>query len=124
LTIEVNGSFDNTERFLKRVSRLDIGSILDRYGEIGTAALRSATPVDTGLTAESWSHSVERTGDVYTLGWSNSDVENGFHVAIAIQYGHGTGTGGWVQGIDYINPAIRPVFDKIADEVWKVVTSS
>jgi hypothetical protein len=124
LTIEVSGSFDRTESFLKRIARLDVASILDRYGELGTAALRSSTPVDTGLAAQSWRHVVERSGDVYTLGWYNSDTENGFHVAIMIQYGHGTGTGGFVQGIDYINPAIRPVFDAIADDVWKVVTSA
>ena len=124
ISFESRGSFSKTESFLKRVSNLRIDAILAKYGEEGVIALASATPVSSGLTANSWSYEVTRGGGRYSLAWLNTDVENGFPVAIMIQYGHGTGTGGYVQGIDYINPAIRPIFDRIAEEVWKAVTSA
>jgi hypothetical protein len=106
------------------MSKLDIQGILDSAGREGVAALAAATPVESGLAENSWDYEVSGGGGVYTITWTNSDVENGFPVAIMLQYGHGTGTGGYVQGRDYINPAIRPIFDKIANDVWKVVTSS
>ena len=84
-------------------------------------ALRAATPVDSGLTAESWTYEIEEKSGSITIWWLNENVVNGFNVAIGLQYGHGTGTGGWVQGYDYINPALRPIFDEIADNVWKEV---
>ncbi len=126
ITYEVSGSFQNMERFLKGVSNLGskIVSAMHRYGPVGVDALSAATPMDTGLASMSWDYEVVSGGGVYTLWWTNFDIENGFPVAIALQYGYATGTGGYVQGQDYINPAIRPIFDQIADNVWKVVTSA
>ena len=116
------GDYKNTYSFLKKISGGNLFSDLDRYGHMGVEALASATPVDTGLAANSWAYRIIR--DTYGPGieWFNTDVENGMNVIILIQYGHGTGTGGYVQGRDYINPAMRPVFDYIADDVWKKVT--
>lgn len=106
------------------MERNEIHKILDRFGQEGVAALSSATPVDSSFTANSWDYEVVETGNSYSIIWTNSNVVNGVPVAILLQYGHGTGTGGYVQGRDYINPAIKPIFDKIAKEVWKVVTSA
>lgn len=122
--ITTSGSFNKTESFLRSMSKLDIESILHRYGQEGVTALATATPMESGLTAASWGYEVSRKGNVHTITWTNSDIEDGFLVAIMLQYGYGTGTGGYVQGRDYINPAIKPVFDRIADEVWKAVTSA
>ena len=125
ITFESSGSFDKTESFLKRMFLGDpIINALQRYGQMGVSALANASPVESGLTAQSWGFEVERSRGGYSITWTNHDIENGFPVAIMLQYGHGTGTGGYVAGRDYINPAIRPIFDKIADEVWKVVTSA
>jgi len=124
ITVTSGGSFINTEKFLKAMKRLNIAAVLDKSGQTGVDALRSATPVDTGLTASSWSYEVNNKGGVYEIVWSNSDNERGFPVAIMLQLGYGTGTGGYVQGRDYINPAIRPIFDQIAVEVWRAVTSA
>lgn len=122
ITITVTGSFKNTQAFFDHVHSLNIQSILESCGQMGVSALSSATPEETGLAAHSWGYKVSKTGGIYELAWTNSDVENGFPVVIMLQMGHGTGTGGYVQGRDFINPAIRPVFDKIADTVWKAVT--
>lgn len=124
ISVTSSGSFKNTERFLTTVSKLDISSILHSSGQQGVAALVSATPTDSGLTAASWDYEVGKKGGSYFIVWTNSDVENGFPVAIMLQFGYGTGTGGYVAGRDYINPAIRPVFDQILDKVWRVVTSA
>lgn len=97
---------------------------LDAFAREGVSALISGTPVDSGLAADSWDYEIERSGKMVTIKWTNSNVENGFPVAIMLQYGYGTGTGGYVQGRDYINPAMKPVFDSIADKVWKAVTSA
>lgn len=118
------GSTKKTEAFLKSVSKLDIMGILNSCGAEGVKALASATPVESGLASDSWSYKVSRQGSLYSISWNNNDVENGFPVAIMLQYGYGTGTGGFVQGQDYINPAMRPVFELIADKVWKAVTSA
>ena len=118
------GSFKNTEKFLERMKRLDIRRILEQEGERGVRALMAATPRDSGLAASSWGYEVGQNGRSVTITWTNSDVENGFPVALSLQYGYGTGTGGYVQGRDYINPAMRPVFDQIAETVWKVVTTA
>ena len=99
----------------------DLYSTLAPLAERGVDALRAATPRSTGLTADSWTYEIERKDGGVTIWWSNTNVINGFHVAIGLQYGHGTGTGGWVQGYDFINPALRPIFDEIADAVWKEV---
>lgn len=124
ITFSSTGSFKNTEAFLSRSRRLDISGVLNSCGREGVSALTSATPVDSSLAAGSWDFKIEQSGGAYSITWTNSDIENGFPVAIMLQYGYGTGTGGYVQGRDYINPAMRPVFDQIADKVWKAVTSA
>lgn len=124
IKFESSGSFANTEKFLKAMSKGDIFSALEQYGRRGVDALRSATPVESGLTAALWSYEVEKTGSAYSITWSNTHSVGGVNIAIILQYGHGTGTGGYVKGRDYINPAIKPIFDKIADDVWKEVTSA
>lgn len=124
ISFEVKGSFKNTESFLKAMAKLKTMGILDSYGQMGVAALSAHTPENTGMAAHSWGYEVIEKRGVYSITWTNSDIENGFPVAIMLQYGHGTGTGGYVQGRDYINPALRPIFDKIESEVWKAVTSA
>ncbi len=116
------GNFSDTTKFLERAKRAVRLSDLDKYGREGVAALASATPVDTGLTASSWSYEITNKNGIITISFLNSNVQNGVPIAIIIQYGHGTGTGGWVQGRDYINPAIQPIFDKIVDNAWREVT--
>lgn len=118
-----SGSFANTERFLKKMEKLRLDKILEKYGKQGVSALREATPVRTGLAAGSWSYKVYQTSRSCGIGFYNTDVETGFPVAIMLQYGYSTGTGGYVQGEDYINPAMRPIFDQIAIDIWKEVTS-
>jgi hypothetical protein len=113
-----------TETFLRKLGKGDIYRGLEAQAQKGVAALISATPVDSGLASDSWSFEIERSGRSVTIRWLNHDVENGFPVAIMLQYGHGTGTGGYVQGRDYINPAMKPIFDSIAQQVWKAVTST
>lgn len=98
------------------------GSILDEYGRRGVEALSSATPLDSGKTANSWSYKIEQGKESVTIAFYNSNENEGVPIAIILQYGHGTGTGGWVEGRDYINPAIQPIFDEIADEAWREVT--
>ena len=124
ITFESSGSFVNVDRFLERMAKEEILSALNQYAELGVSALASATPSKSGATANTWSCEVTSKRNNYTITWSNSNVNDGVNVAVILQYGHGTGTGGYVQGRDYINPAIQPIFDKIADEVWKVVTSA
>jgi len=118
------GSFDKLESFLDSMKKLDIRKIAELYAQQGVDALAAATPMDSGLAASSWDYYIQQSNSTVTIVWTNSDVESGFPVAIMLQYGYGTGTGGYVQGQDYINPAIQPIFDRIADEVWKVVTSA
>jgi len=113
-----------TEDFLKKLKNADIYRSLDAEAQKGVVALAAAVPKDSGLAADSWDYEIERSGKSVTIKWLNTDIENGFPVAIMLQYGHGTGTGGYVQGQDYINPAMRPIFDSIADQVWKAVTSA
>lgn len=116
------GDFSKTESFLKKLRKLDLDSVLRKYGELGVQALASATPVETGKTAASWDYKIEKGKGVVTITWTNSNVSNGVPIALLIQYGHGTGTGGYVQGRDYIKPAILPIFDQLADALWKEVT--
>lgn len=122
LSLSTSGSFDRTEAWLKRVSQGDIYSRLSKFGEMGVNALSSATPTDTGKTAQSWTYEIVKNGRYWGITWHNTNVVDGRPIAILLQYGHGTGTGGYVQGRDYINPAILPIFDKMADEGWKEVT--
>lgn len=116
------GDFSNTTRFLERSkNQLKTGD-LDRYGREGVAALSSATPVDSGLTASSWYYEIERRDGTVIISYHNSNIQDGVPIAVILQYGHGTNNGGWVQGRDYINPAIQPIFDKIVNNAWKEVT--
>ena len=116
------GDFKKATRYLERVKEASRLKILDKYGREGVAALASATPVDTGLTASSWYYEVETNTRSSTIRFNNSNIQNGVPIAIILQYGHGTRNGGWVQGRDYINPAIQPIFDRITDSAWKEVT--
>lgn len=122
ISFRQKGDFTKLTRFLERAKNAVHLGDLDKYGREGVAALSSATPVETGLTAASWYYKVTNKNGVAKITFYNSNVQNGVPIAIVLQYGHGTGTGGWVEGRDYINPAIRPVFDKIADTVWREVT--
>ena len=121
---EVSGGFTKTERFLNRMKRREYLNVLDEFGRDGVQALRNATPVDSGATAEAWDYEIKRTRNYTEIVWTNSNINDGVPIAVILQYGHGTGTGGYVQGCDYINQAIRPIFDKIAEKAWKVVTSA
>lgn len=121
---EVSGGFTKTERFLNRMKRREYLNVLDEFGRDGVQALRNATPVDSGVTAEAWDYEIKRARNYTEIVWTNSNINDGVPIAVILQYGHGTGTGGYVQGRDYINPAIRPIFDKIAENAWKVVTSA
>jgi hypothetical protein len=116
------GDFSKFTRYLERVKHAIGRGLLDKYGREGVAALASATPVESGQTADSWYYEVENREGVAVIAFYNSNVNKGIPIAIILQYGHGTGTGGWVQGRDYINPAIQPVFDKIVNEAWREVT--
>lgn len=122
-TFTQKGDWEPTKRYLDRLKNLQLAAVLNRYGEMGVNALSNATPVESGLTAASWYfETVSRGKSYYSIRWKNSHIESGIPIAVILQYGHGTGTGGYVQGRDYIMPAIRPVFDKIAEEAWKEVT--
>lgn len=123
ITFRQKGDFSKATSYLEKLREKARLGVLDKYGREGVAALSSATPVDTGLTAASWFYTIERSSDSIAIVFNNSNRNKGVMIAIILQYGHGTGTGGWVQGRDYINPAIQPVFDKIAEQVWKEVTS-
>ena len=115
------GDFKKTFSFLERAKeRVRLGD-LDQYGREGVAALASATPVDSGLTASSWSYEIVRSNGSVSIQFNNSNIQNGVPIAIILQYGHGTGTGGWVQGRDYINPAIQPIFDRLTNDAWREV---
>lgn len=116
------GDFSKITRYLERAKESVRLGILDKYGREGVAALASATPVDSGLTASSWYYEIVRKDGAATINFCNSHINKGVPIAIILQFGHGTGTGGWVQGRDYINPAIQPIFDKIANEAWREVT--
>lgn len=114
------GDLTKTRNFLKRNKKLNY-SDLERFAMRGVEALAQATPVDTGLTASSWYYKIVRNRDSVSIQWLNSNVNEGVPIAIILQYGHGTGTGGYVKGVDYINPSIRPIFDQIAENVWREV---
>lgn len=124
ITVSSSGDFKKTERFLVKAQKLDVRKILESAAKQGVRALASATPADSGLASDSWDYQISGGRGGATITWTNSDVENGFPVAIMLQYGYGTGTGGYVQGRDYINPAMRPIFDQISQQVWKAVTSA
>ncbi len=118
------GDFSKTYKFLTHVSKKDFRDILEKWGQAGVDALASATPKDTGETASSWGYEVRKFFNHATITWTNSNIVDGIPVVILIQYGHGLKGGGFVQGRDFINPALLPIFENIADSVWKEVTSS
>jgi len=120
--LDSKGSFKNAEKFLRNLSDGRIFDLLESYGDIGVRALDESTPEDTGLTADAWQFEVTRDEDIYKITWYNTHLINGTPLVILLQYGHGTGTGGYVEGRDYINPAMRPIFDQILDDVRKAVT--
>lgn len=122
ITFRHKGNFSKTSKFLTRARSGDYLRVLEKYGRAGVAALASATPVDSGITSASWYYTIERGGGTTTISFGNANVNQGVSIAIILQYGHGTGTGGWVQGRDYINPAIQPIFDQLADDAWREVT--
>lgn len=122
ITFRQKGDFSKVTRYFEKLKETAKLGVLDKYGREGVAALASATPTDTGKTASSWSYTIERQNGSVAIVFENSNINKGVPIAVILQYGHGTGTGGWVQGRDYINPAIQPVFDRIADEAWKEVT--
>src|SRR6187455_2279510 len=124
IEIESKGSFDKTDKFLKAMSNNEQFKALASFAERGIDALSSATPVDTRLTADSWRCKVIAGRGKYSLTWFNTNIVDGKPVVILIQYGHGTGTGGWVEGRDFINPAIQPIFDQIANDVWEKVRNA
>jgi hypothetical protein len=123
ISVEAPGSFKKTDDFLAKMQREDLARRLDRYGRMGVDALSSATPVDSGETAQSWTYTISQKKGSVELVWHNTNVHDGIPIAIILQYGHGTGTGGWVPGRDYINPAIRPIFDQITADMWSEVTN-
>lgn len=123
IKIKQSGNFNNTERFFKRAQKMDFFRNLEKYAREGVTALASATPVDSGKTAASWDYEIQKRQGKVSIYWTNSNINNGVPIAVILQYGHGTNGGGYVQGRDYINPAIRPIFDKIAENAWKEVTS-
>ena len=124
ITIQSQGDWKNTQNYLERMSTGEIFKLLEKYGQQGVTALATATPIDSGATANSWDYEVQIGKGLYSIIWTNDNVVHGQPIAILIQYGHGTGTGGWVEGRDYINPAIKPIFDRILNEVWREVTRS
>lgn len=122
ISFRQKGDFSKLTRYLERAKEAAKIGILDKYGKEGVAALASATPTETGKTANSWYYEVENQNGSAKITFNNSNINKGVPIAIVLQYGHGTGTGGWVQGRDYINPAVQPLFDRIAEEAWKEVT--
>lgn len=122
ITFKHKGDFSKLTNFLERLKEVVKLSDLDKYGRAGVAALASATPKDTGETANSWGYEIVHDRGSVKINFYNSNIQNGIPIAIILQYGHGTGTGGWVEGRDYINPAIQPIFDEIANNAWREVT--
>lgn len=124
ITFKQTGDFSKTIKTFKNMQGITKKGILEKYGEAGVAALVSATPSESGKTASSWTYEIQNSANGASVTFSNTNINKGVNIAIILQYGHGTGTGGWVQGRDYINPAIRPVFDNIADAVWKEIVNA
>lgn len=122
ITLSADGDFTKTRGFIERLKETMRLGILDKYGREGVKVLSEATPVDTGETARSWSYKITRERNSATLSFYNTNVVDGVSVAVILQYGHGTRNGGWVEGRDYINPALRPVFDRLVDELTKEVS--
>lgn len=124
ISFSSSGSTAKTEAFLRKMSSPSAFDVLSHYGEAGRAALAAATPVESGETAAAWYYEIVQDATSWSLIWGNSHVEEGRPIAVLLQYGHGTGTGGYVEGRDYINPALQPIFDQMAADGWKVVTTA
>lgn len=124
ITIRQKGDFSKLTKYLNKISKAADIRNLDKYGQRGVAALSSATPKDTGLTASSWSYEVVQNKQSISIEFHNTNIQNGIPIAIILQYGHATKNGGWIEGRDYINPAIQPIFDEIVTEAWKEVTKA
>lgn len=122
--VTVKGNFKKSYKFLGFVRQWKVDRALTKFAQKGVDALQAATPVDSGETASAWGYEIETSGSGAKITWTNSNINDGVNIAVILQYGHGTGTGGYVEGRDYINPALAPVFDEIADELWKEVTTA
>lgn len=122
ITIKQQGDFSKVTGYFERIKEVFKVGELDKYGRKGVEALSNATPVRSGVTASSWSYDIENQNGRVVISFMNSNVNKGVNIAIILQYGHGTRNGGWVQGRDYINPALRPIFDEMANEAWREVT--
>lgn len=122
ISFRQKGDFSKLSHYFERVKEAAKIGVLDKYGREGVAALSSATPVESGVTASSWNYEIQRQNGSVSIVYTNSNINKGVPIAIILQYGHGTGTGGWVQGRDYINPAIQPIFDRITENAWREVT--
>lgn len=123
ITFRQKGDFKKTEKFLKKSLGRDYRSVLEKYGRQGVKALSDATPVDTGATAVSWYYEIIQNESSISIVWKNRNIVNGIVIAVILQYGHATRNGGWVEGRDYINPALKPIFDELAEAAWKEVVS-
>jgi hypothetical protein len=123
ITFRHRGSFDKSESFFRAAKRKNYRAIIEKYANQGTSALQSATPKDTGLTSEQWKYEIEITPKGFSIHWTNDNLVEGIPVVILLQYGHGTRSGSFVEGQDFINPAMRPIFDAIAENLWKEVTN-
>lgn len=123
IVIRQKGNFNKTKKFFRRAAKAEYFKVLEKYGHLGVDALAAATPVDTEKTASSWSFEIHSSRSGASIHWNNSNINDGVSIALILQYGHGTNHGGYVQGRDYINPAMRPIFDEIADECWREVTT-
>ena len=123
IVFKQKGDYSKVTKYLERIKRGVNIRNLDKYAQAGVNALASATPVDTGLTARSWYYEIEQKNGIIRISFCNSNIQNGVPIAIILQYGHGTRNGGWVEGRDYINPAIQPIFDKLTDDAWKEVSN-
>lgn len=123
ISFKHTGDFKKTGRFFHEVTRFRYKQILDRYGKEGVRALSAATPIDTSRTADAWDYKIKIERDSFSIAWTNSNIIDGVPIAVILQYGHGTRNGGYVPGRDYINPALQPIFDQLANEAWKEITS-
>lgn len=121
IAIRCKGDFKRTDNWLKKLLKRDYKSLMEKYAQEGVEALAAATPVDSGKTATSWSYEITQNDGEIIIAWNNSNINKHVNIALIIQYGHGTRNGGWVQGVDYINPALKPIFDKMANAAWKEV---
>lgn len=124
IRFEQKGDFEKTRKFLKEAGKRDLDNILNKYGKMGVENLSAYTPRDTGLTASSWTYTIEKTKNKVSITWRNTNVVDGVPVAIILQYGHATRNGGYVEGVDYINPALEPVFKEMKDRIWREVSKS